>query len=202
MPFPKLLGGAGNSQKEIEPLPTEVETWLLAPVSAPDFSLPDLNGKSQRLFALRGKTVLLNFWATGSVGWREDLKVLNQVHQRWTGTGSINPRLQLLAVNLDDSANGEKAQALARELHLSFTILRGSDDVAGTYNILYRYLFDRHRDLALDFFGSLTRQLGNHLHLHVGDVGIGFDGEGKIRVHPVGRDTCGHDQHRQTPSDA
>jgi tetratricopeptide (TPR) repeat protein len=149
VPFPKLLGGAGNSQKEIEPLPTEVETWLLAPVSAPDFSLPDLNGKSQRLSALRGKTVLVNFWATGSVGWREDLKVLNQVPQRWTGTGSINPRLQLLAVNLDDSANGEKAQALARELHLSFPILRGSDDVAGTYNILYRYLFDRHRDLSL-----------------------------------------------------
>src|SRR5580704_385799 len=149
LPFPKLLGGAGNSQKEIEPLPTEVETWLLAPVSAPDFSLPDLNGKSQRLSALRGKTVLVNFWATGSVGWREDLKVLNQVHQRWTGTGSINPRLQLLAVNLDDSANAEKAQALAGELHLSFPILRGSDDVAGIYNILYRYLFDRHRDLGL-----------------------------------------------------
>ena len=36
-----------------------------------------------------------------------------------------------------------------RELHLSFPILHGSDDVAGIYNILYRYLFDRHRDLGL-----------------------------------------------------
>jgi peroxiredoxin len=31
---------------------------------APDFELPDLAGKRQRLSALRGKVVLLNFWAT------------------------------------------------------------------------------------------------------------------------------------------
>ena len=134
---------------EGEPLPDVVETWLLAPVSAPDFSLADLNGKARTLSALRGKTVLLNFWATGSAGWQEDLKVLNQGYKRWTSTTSIDSRLQLLAVNVDDSANAEKAQALARELHLSFPILRGSDDVAGIYNILYRYLFDRHRDLGL-----------------------------------------------------
>ena len=41
------------------------------------------------------------------------------------------------------------SDALVREHHLSFPILRGSEDVAAIYNILYRYLFDRHRDLAL-----------------------------------------------------
>ena len=32
-----------------------VETWLLAPVSAPDFSLPDVAGQAHSLTALRGK---------------------------------------------------------------------------------------------------------------------------------------------------
>src|ERR1700686_3626097 len=36
-----------------------------------------------------------------------------------------------------------------REPHLSFIILRGSEDFAAVYNILYRHLFDRHRDLTL-----------------------------------------------------
>ena len=36
-----------------------------------------------------------------------------------------------------------------RERHLSFPLLRGSEDVAAIYNILYRYIFDRHRDLEL-----------------------------------------------------
>jgi tetratricopeptide (TPR) repeat protein len=92
------------------------------------------------LTAFQGKTVLLNFWITESPGCLENLKKFNHLHAQG---------LQLLAVNVDDSANVEKLQALAREQHLSFPILRGSDDVAGTYNILYRYLFDRHRDLTL-----------------------------------------------------
>ena len=52
-------------------------------------------------------------------------------------------------MNADDPADPEKLRALARQRNLSFTILRGSNDVAGVYNILYRYIFDRHRDLVL-----------------------------------------------------
>ena len=125
-------------------LPAEVETWLLAPVSAPDFSLPDLTGETRTLAALRGNVVLLHFWAKGSASSREDLSVFSQVHKRWADQG-----LRLLAVNVDDSSNADSVRALARELHLSFPIVHGSDDVAGIYNILYRYLFDRHRDLGL-----------------------------------------------------
>ena len=126
-----------------EPLPTTLETWLLAPVSAPDFTLPDLTGQLRTLAALRGKAVLLNFWTTRSANCQEDLKVFNQVQRRWAAAG-----LQVLAINVDDPAV-ESLRALERERSLSFPILRGSDDMAGIYNILYRYLFDRHRDLGL-----------------------------------------------------
>jgi len=68
------------------------------------------------------------------------LKIFSRLHSRWASQG-----LQLLAVNVDDAADVESLRALA----FSFPILRGSDDVAGIYNILYRYLFDRHRDLGL-----------------------------------------------------
>ncbi|MGC2182276.1 MAG: tetratricopeptide repeat protein [Terriglobales bacterium] len=125
-------------------LPENVETWLLAPVAAPDFSLPDLSGQVRTLNALRGQAVLLNFWVAGSASCREDLKVFNRLHTRWAAQG-----LHLLAVNLDNAADAERARALARADHLSLPIILGSDDIAGIYNILYRYLFDRHRDLAL-----------------------------------------------------
>ncbi len=49
-------------------------------------------------------------------------------------------------VNVDDPADGE-VRALAPGL--SFPVLRATDDVAAIYNILYRQLFDRHRDLSL-----------------------------------------------------
>jgi tetratricopeptide (TPR) repeat protein len=63
---------------------------------------------------------------------------------RWAEKG-----LQLVAVNLDESASAESLQTFARERRYTFPILRGSDDVAGIYNIIFRQIFDRHRDLSL-----------------------------------------------------
>ena len=126
-----------------EPLPSTVETWLLAPVAAPDFSLPDASGKTWSLAALRGKPVLLHLWSTQSAACTDDLERFRRAHSRWAVQG-----LQLLAMNLDahESAGPD---ALARSSQLPFPLLRASADVAAIYNILYRYLFDRHRDLAL-----------------------------------------------------
>src|SRR6202035_5499195 len=59
-PSPSLASQSATGQ--LEPLPSVVETWLIAPITAPDFSLPDLNGKTFTLGALLGKPALLNFW--------------------------------------------------------------------------------------------------------------------------------------------
>jgi len=130
--------------QETERLPTTAETWLLAPVDAPDFSLPDITGKVQSISSLRGKPVLLNFWVKESAQCLEDLSNFNRLYSQWAAQG-----LQLVTVNVDDALETDSLQALARDRQLSFPILRGSDDVAGIYDILYRYLFDRHRDLGL-----------------------------------------------------
>lgn len=144
-PFkPQPLPGFAAPGPQPEALPISVETWLLAPVSAPDFSLPDLDGHTRTLAELRGKRVLLNFWAASAPDCRETLNVFEQRHTRWATQG-----LELLAVNAGDPAEGQNFQAFMREGRFSFPVLRGSDDVVGIYNILYRYLFDRHRDLAL-----------------------------------------------------
>ncbi len=147
----RMLAGRGPladaTAQELETLPTTTETWLLAPVEAPDFSLPNFAGQVFTLSALRGKPVLLNFWAAGAEQCKEDWIIFHQHHMAWAAQG-----LQLLSVNLDSAADAESVWALVREHRLSFPILRGAsdvEDVAAIYNILYRYLFDRHRDLAL-----------------------------------------------------
>jgi tetratricopeptide (TPR) repeat protein/peroxiredoxin len=141
VPYPKADVETIHGRGASEPLPAIVKTWLVAPMAAPNFSLPDVAGKTRTLVALRGKAVLLNFWAAGSEG---ELDVLNRLSSRSSARG-----LQVLAINLDDSADPNKLRSLVRERNLSFPILLGSDDVAGIYNILYRHLFDRHRGLCL-----------------------------------------------------
>ncbi|HEX4786479.1 MAG TPA: tetratricopeptide repeat protein, partial [Candidatus Sulfotelmatobacter sp.] len=130
-----------EAPRESEQLPTNVETWLLAPVLAPDFSLPDLSGSVRTLSAMRGKPALLHVWTTKSPGSRQELNALQKSHAAWTAKG-----LQLIAVNVDDPADNPVSAAAKG---LSFLVLRGSQDVAAIYNILYRQLFDRHRDLTL-----------------------------------------------------
>ncbi len=138
---------ADAKPQEIETLPTTAETWLLAPVEAPDFSLSDFGGQVLTLSSLRKKPVLLNLWAAGAERCKEDWTAFNQRHAAWAAQG-----LQLLAVNLDSPSDAESVRAVVRERRLTFPILRGSSDaadVAAIYDILYRYLFDRHRDLDL-----------------------------------------------------
>jgi tetratricopeptide (TPR) repeat protein len=127
-----------------EQLPATCETWLLAPMAAPDFSLPDAAGQVRTAAASRGRPLLLNFWVIDSTQCRKQLEEFERVHTRWAAQG-----LQLLAVNLDDDTSANRVKTFSQAQGLSFPLLRGSADIAAIYNILFRYLFDRHRDLEL-----------------------------------------------------
>ena len=124
-------------------LPTEVQTWLLEPVVAPAFSLEDLAGKGLTLQTLTGQRVLLHLWAAASPNSINELKKLDKKLESWRSAGFV-----VVTVNLD-LVEVESLRILTREHDLHLPILRGSEEFAAVYNILYRYLFDRHRDLAL-----------------------------------------------------
>lgn len=141
---PRTSQSALSAPQDVEEVPASVETWLLTPVAAPDFSLDDWNGQTRSLASFRGKTVLLNFWAERPASCREQLKVFNRTHKNWADRG-----LQILTVNVDEPEEVESARAFVHDNRLSVPVLQGSDDIAGIYNILYRYLYDRHRDLSL-----------------------------------------------------
>jgi Flp pilus assembly protein TadD/peroxiredoxin len=126
------------------PLPSEVETWLLQPVKAPDFSSPGLDGKPVELSSFRGGFVLLQFWSTQAPFSLEQLQLLKQNMANFAAH-----KLTILALNLDSSEDRQKAGTLCNQEHFGFPILFATEDIAGTYNIVYRYLFDRRRDLPI-----------------------------------------------------
>ncbi len=143
---------AGPSS-EIEPLPSQVDTWLVEPLLAPAFSLPDLAGSMRELRSLRGSFVLLNFWATNAPLCRDQLRLLHR-HQSALTAG----QLKILAVSVDDPGDLGKAHTFAGQERFSFPVVFATEDVAGIYNIIYRYLFDRRRDLAIPTSFLLDRK--------------------------------------------
>jgi tetratricopeptide (TPR) repeat protein len=84
--------------------PAALETWLLAPASAPDFVVSG----TRKLSDYRGKPVLLSFCS-----------------RDWQPESGSTP---IITIEVD------KAE---------------SQDTISVYNLLYRYLFDRHRDLVI-----------------------------------------------------
>ena len=145
-PFAKSSGlptAALDPFSTLEVLPTATESWLLAPVQAPDFSLRSKDGQLESLSARRGKPVLVCFFSALSVGSEDQLKQLEKLNSRWAREGA-----QLLIVEVDAAQGGDEKQIQIRSA-LNFPILQATQDVVAVYNLLFRSLFDRHRDLSL-----------------------------------------------------
>jgi len=128
---------------DVEPLPSPVETWLIEPLSAPEFSLPDVSGKTWDLRSFRGDHLLLQLWTTSSVDCRDQMKGFQRHQSVLHGSG-----IKLVGINLDDPSDPVKMQAFLDQNQISYTNLLATRDFAGIYNIIYRYLFDRRRDLS------------------------------------------------------
>jgi len=141
-----------------EALPDDHATWLIQPLKAPEFSLPDLAGKNCDLASLRGSPVLLAFWATTAPKSLALLKVLQQ-----RSPASSSSRLRILAINVDEPSTAEQGRTLAAQQQFPFPVVFATGQVAGVYNIIYRHLFDRRRDmpiplsLLLDAEGMIVR---------------------------------------------
>jgi tetratricopeptide (TPR) repeat protein/thiol-disulfide isomerase/thioredoxin len=126
------------------PPPAACETWLMDPILAPDFELPDVTGKSHLLSALRGKAVALNFWATWSAPSVETLRALDR------SPALRRPGIpEVLAINLDKPEETAQVRAFVRGNSLRLPVLLASDDVTGIYNLVYHFMFDRRRNLGL-----------------------------------------------------
>ncbi len=86
-----LLALPGCSRKEQPAQPA------VAGNPAPDFTLKDLSGKEVKLSTLRGKVVVLNFWATWCPPCREEIPSMMRLNQAMAGKP-----FQMLAVSEDE----------------------------------------------------------------------------------------------------
>ena len=83
---------------------------------APDFTLTDANGQPVTLSDLRGQVIMINFWASWCGPCRQEMPLLEQIHQRYEPLG-----FTLLAVNVEE--NSADGQAFLQERPVSFPVL-------------------------------------------------------------------------------
>jgi len=142
-----------SEPQTMDPSPDSFATWLLEPLPAPDFSLRDLRGSSQQLSSYRGRLVLLHFWTMAPPACHKQLEHLQKNEANFAARD-----LQPLCINVDRPEDQERVKDFAARESLSLPILLATELVAGVYNITYRFLFDRRRDLGIPTSLLLNRE--------------------------------------------
>ncbi len=100
-----------------------------AKTAAPDFTLKSRDGKNVRLSDLRGQVVLLNFWASWCGPCRQEMPILDEIHNKYKSLG-----FSVLGVNLD--AKSSKAINYLKDTPVSFPVLYDpKGDVSSQYGV-------------------------------------------------------------------
>lgn len=118
-----------------------IETWLLQPLRAPGFSLAELSGKKWDLHSISGNK-LVTFCSMQSSESRAQLKSLGK-------RNSDHLTFSTTAVLVDDPVEKDAVRSFTNKEALPFPLLISTAEMTGIYNIIFRYLFDRHRDMSV-----------------------------------------------------
>jgi DsbE subfamily thiol:disulfide oxidoreductase len=118
---------------------------------APSFTAFDLSGKKAPFSSLKGKPILLNFWATWCPYCREERQQLNAIHRKYKQQG-----LEIVAVSIDRSR--ETVLRYLKKMPADFTVLHDSNKEAaklyGIYSLPTSFLIDREGVIKHKFIGA------------------------------------------------
>jgi thiol-disulfide isomerase/thioredoxin len=88
-------------------------TMATAPLRLPDLAFEDAEGKPKKLSDWRGRTVLVNLWATWCVPCRKEMPALEGLQTKLGG-----PNFEVVAVNID-TRDPEKPKNFLKEANLT-----------------------------------------------------------------------------------
>jgi len=119
-----------------------------------DLTLPDLNGKEWNLHSLRGKVVLVNFWATWCPPCRKEIPDLEILYSQFQEQGFV-------VLGISDEEAG-KVAPFVKERDIQYPILldtgRQVNELFGVEGIPKSFVYDRDGKLVATAIDMRTKQ--------------------------------------------
>lgn len=98
---------------------------------APDFTLSDTHGNTTTLSSLRGKVVILEFWATWCPPCRESVPELNEMYEKFKGKN-----VELLGISVDKGGDAPSVvRAFLTERAVAYPVLLDNRNVNNSYGV-------------------------------------------------------------------
>ncbi len=123
-----LLGFASGPRPSFEPVKKIGEGDV-----APDFTLQDTAGNKVTLSELRGKVVLVNFWATWCPPCRAEMPSMDRLNDAMAGKDFV-----MLAINIEENASSTVPDFLAKNPH-RFPVLYDEEGVVQKLYSVYKF---------------------------------------------------------------
>ena len=124
-------------------------------VAAPDIELKTLDGNPFRLSSLRGRVVVLNFWATWCIPCRAEIPELNAIQRELGDKG-----LTIVGASWDDTT--DLIKGFQGEIKQDYTVLTGGEAVqqkfGGIPSLPTTYIIDRDGNIREKIIGGRDRE--------------------------------------------
>lgn len=124
---------------------------------APDVEFEALDGKSVRLSSLRGRVVLLNFWATWCLPCRAEIPEFNALQHDLESKG-----LSVVGVSVSPVDTSESIRSFQKDIKQDYTVLRGAEEIGSKFGngpgLPVTYVIDREGRIRQKFIGPQTRE--------------------------------------------
>lgn len=104
-----LLGAVSLRAQEAKDLDPQYAKDLIKSGQAPDFTLPGTDGKTYSLKDFRGKTLIIDFWATWCPDCREEMPQLLALQKK------LNGRKDIVMVGVSFDTDPAKLEAYVKE---------------------------------------------------------------------------------------
>jgi thiol-disulfide isomerase/thioredoxin len=122
---------------------------------APNFSLSTQNGKMIELAKLKGKVVLVNFWATWCPPCRAEIPDFIDVYNTYKSKG-----FEIVGIALDEEG-WDKVAPFMKEAKINYPIVLGSRDIIQAYGgiegIPTTFMVDKDGYIVGQQVGTLTK---------------------------------------------
>ena len=124
---------------------------------AADVEFEALDGKSVRLSSLRGRVVLLNFWATWCLPCRAEIPEFNALQRDLESKG-----LSVVGVSVSPVDTSESIRSFQKDIKQDYTVLRGAEEIGSKFGngpgLPVTYIIDREGRIRQKFIGPQTRE--------------------------------------------